>query len=166
MGILNNIGTSHPDTISVTTTPREVILHSCPTSTTIEDIWLAIIIGIIIISGLWIIGHYVYKSVASIQNAKFKEQESRQQHELAKQNNEAEIKAKADEFIANQTKEQRKWISAADQIKNEENQIKNEAQRLKIEIGRQDLRLREAEINDKIRKLDKNDDSAKEQIKS
>lgn len=161
MGMLNNIGVSLPDTINITTTPREVILHSCPTSTTIEDIWLAIVIGVIIISGLWIIGHYVCKSVSSIQNAKFKELESRQQHELAKQNKDAEIKTKTDEFIANQTKEQRNWISAADKIKNEGDQIKNDAQRLKNQRERQDLRLREAEINNKIRHMEKKDDSPK-----
>ncbi len=97
------------DTITIATTPIEVPFHSCTTSTTVEDIWQAVVIGAVVILSLWIIGHYACKSVSSVQSSKLKELESRQNHELARIDLEAKIKAATNEFNAKQTKEQREW---------------------------------------------------------
>ena len=152
MGILSNIAVSFPDTITIATTPTEASFHFCQTSTTVEDIWQAVVIGIIVISNLWIIGHYVCKSVSSVQHAKLKELEYRQHHELAKIDKEEKIRAATNEFNAKQTKEQREWLSEAD--------------RIKFAAQRYDLRLKEAEINKKIMEIEKNADSSNEHIKS
>lgn len=141
-----------PDTILIGNTSREVILHPCPHPITVEDIWLVAIIGIIIIVGLWIIGYYVSKSVTSVQDAKLKELNSRQAHELAKIEKEAEKKHAIDAFNAEQTNKKREWLSEADRIKNDEDRL--------------NLRLKEAQINEKIKNIGKNDDSLKAQIQS
>ncbi|MDE6277443.1 MAG: hypothetical protein K2M06_04965 [Muribaculaceae bacterium] len=98
MGILSNIEVSVPDTIALATTPKEVIFHSCPSSTTIEDICLAAIIGLIIIGGLLIIGYFGSKIVSSVQNAKERELRARQAHELAKLQHESGRKEEKDRY--------------------------------------------------------------------
>lgn len=113
--------------------------HICPGATTCEDICLAAIIGLIVIICLWIIGHYVSKSIASVQQIKIQEQKSRQDHELAKLDKEAEIRMAADVFHDQQTVKQREWISEADRIKYEEERLM--------------LSLKKAEVNHEISKL-------------
>lgn len=98
MGILSNIEVSFTDTIAITTTPREVILHSCPSATTVEDIWLAETIGLIVIGGLLIIGYYGCKIVSSVQKAKAEELKSRQSYELNKLDKEGHWKENKDRY--------------------------------------------------------------------
>lgn len=141
MDTLINIVVSLPDTIALATHPKEVIFHSCPVATTNNDIFLVIVIGVIVLAGLAIIGHYVCKGIATTQQSKYNELESRQNHEITKLNTEAEIKTAANEFNAKQTKEQREWLSEADQLKND--------------IERQNVRLKEAEVSAEISKLER-----------
>lgn len=149
MDTLNNIVVSLPDTISIVTTPKEVIFHSCQVATTNNDIFLTIVIGLTVLAGLAIIGHYVCKGIATTQFNKSKELESRQAHEISKLTKEAEIKAAANQFNAEQTKKQREWISESDKLKND--------------IERQNVRLKEAEVSAEISKLERNNDSVQEQ---
>lgn len=141
MDTLTTIAVSLPDTIVINATPKEVILHSCPVATSNEDILFALTIGLIILAGLAIIGHYVCKGIATTQLNKFNELKSRQDHEIAKLDKEAEIKTAVNQFNAKQTKEQREWLSDADKLRNE--------------IEKQNVRLKEAEVNDKISELEK-----------
>lgn len=152
MDTIANIVVSLPDTIAIATTPQGVIVHSCPVATSKEDILLVLTIGVIILVGLAIIGHYVCKCVAVAQLNKFNELESRQAHEINKLNKEAEIKTAAIQFNAQQTKEQREWISEADRLK-------NAAERLNI-------RLKEAEIDNQISKIKGGEILEKVQVKS
>lgn len=152
MDTLTNIVVSLPDTISIVTTPKEVVLHSCPVATTNNDIFLTIVISLIVLAGLAIIGRYVCKGIATTQLNKFNELESRQAHEISKLTKEAEIKAAANQFNAEQVKKQREWISEAD--------------KLKYDIERQNVRLKEAEVSAEISKLERNNYSEQEQENS
>lgn len=139
MDTLNYMAVPLPDTISVVATPKEVIFLSCQSPTSSEDILLALTVGIIVLVGIAIIGHYICQSIATTQQNKLNEQKSRQTHELAKLEKEAAIKASANEFNAKQTEKQRDWLSEADKIKND--------------IERLNVRLKEAEVNAKISEL-------------
>lgn len=141
MDTLTNIVASLPDTITIATTPKEVIFHTCPVSTTWNDIFFAIAIGLIVLAGLAIIGRYVSKSIIAVSEARRLELNSRQAHELAKLCKEAEIKEVASLFNAEQTRQQREWLSEADRLKND--------------MERQNVRFKEAETDVKISELEK-----------
>lgn len=152
MDTIANIVVHLSDTIAIATAPKEVIFHSCPVATSKEDIFLALAIGVIILVGLTIIGHYVCKGLSATQLNSLNELKSRQEHEIAKLNKEAEIKTATIQFNAKQTKEQREWLSEADQLKND--------------IERQNVRLKEAETDAKISKLKREKSTEIEQIES
>lgn len=152
MDTLTNIVVSLPDTIAIVATPKEVVFHSCPMATTDNDIFLAIVIGLIVLIGLAIIGHYVCKGIATSQSNKINELKSRQEHEIFKLTKEAEIKTAANQFNAEQTNKQREWISESDKLKND--------------IERQNVRLKEAEVSAEISKLEKNSSSKQDNTQS
>lgn len=141
MDTLTNMVVSLPDTIAIATTPKEVIFHSCSVATTWNDIFFAIAIGLIVLAGLAIIGRYISKSITAVNEARRLELDSRQAHELAKLCKEADIKAAASLFNAEQTKQQREWLSEADRLKND--------------MERQNVRFKEAETDAKISELGK-----------
>lgn len=146
MDTLKIVVESVTDTLTILTTPKEVISNSCPAATTSEDIYLALVIGVTIIVGLAIVGRYTYKSIASVQQAKLNELEKRQTHELAKLDKEATIKTAATELNAQNTAN-----SAADKLKNKEKEL--------------ELKLKEARINLEIAELGKKN-APKEDSKS
>lgn len=152
MDTLANIVGSLPDTISIVATSKEVVWHSCPDTITNNDICFAIIICIAVLIGITIIGHYVCKGIATTQLNKLNELKSRQGHEISKLIKEAEIKASANQFNAEQTKKQREWVSEADKLKNE--------------LERQNIRVKEAEVDKRISDLKKENPTKQKDIQS
>lgn len=83
---------------------------------------------------------------------KLNELKSRQGHEISKLIKEAEIKASANQFNAEQTKKQREWVSEADKLKNE--------------LERQNIRVKEAEVDKRISDLKKENPTKQKNIQS
>lgn len=84
MDTLNNIVVSLPDTISIVTTPKEVILHSCPAATTQLDVALTHEITSTILWAIGIIGVTIILGIAIVALSKHYEQKLRQSYEERK----------------------------------------------------------------------------------
>ena len=84
MGILSNIQVSFPDTIAIATTPKEVILHACPSATTDYDFFIVLEICITVLLSLIVIALTVGYSIKKRNDSKLNELEKRQDHEVKK----------------------------------------------------------------------------------
>ncbi|PWL58404.1 MAG: hypothetical protein DBY35_12805 [Bacteroidales bacterium] len=98
MGILNYIGVNLPDTISIATTPKEVILHSCPSPSTIYDLLIVMTICLTIIFSLVVIGRAVRHCIGANNNAKSEELKARNKQELDKLDKESMWKQRKDRY--------------------------------------------------------------------
>lgn len=91
MDKLANIALSLPDTILITATPKEVILHSCPVATTQLDIALAHEIAMSILCGICIIGIILILCLTVSAVSKYAEQRLRLKHEESMRENEQKM---------------------------------------------------------------------------
>lgn len=91
MDTIANIVVHFPDTIAITATPKEVILHSCPVATTQLDIALAHEIATSILCGIGIMGIILILCLTVTAVSKYAEQRLRLNHEESKRKNEREM---------------------------------------------------------------------------
>lgn len=98
MGILNNIEVSLHDTINITTTPREVILHSCHSTTSSCELFIVITICLTILLSLIIIALTVVSCIRKNNNDKLNELKNRRKNELNKLEKESQWKERKDRY--------------------------------------------------------------------
>lgn len=91
MDTFTNIAVSLPDTIAITATPKEVVLHSCPVATTQLDIALAHEITTSILCGIGIIGIILILCLTVTAISKYVEQKLRLEHEESKRKDDQEM---------------------------------------------------------------------------
>lgn len=84
MDTLTNIVVSLPDTITIATTPKELVWQSCPATTTQLDVALTHEITSTILWAIGIIGLIIILGIAIIAISKYKEQQLRMVYEERK----------------------------------------------------------------------------------
>ncbi len=143
------------DTIQIVSGSKDTMFQTCATATSMNDIWLACVLGSIIIVALLLVGLFIFLCMKSVQRSKQKERESQQIYEMTKLMNEVELQRKRTEHEDEWRKKEHEWKEAYnDKWKMEEQKLKERETVLEAEQSMKKLEIELKTIELKIKELE------------